>query len=152
MIPVAGTEETNYFIHDRAVDDHVLGWLVSSDRLNEFTSKAGEAISTDEVSVDEAKEAIAAYDFLTSTITLYAWRAVNGPEAPLPLRGNPGDSAEAQRQEATHRLSYAPAAIEQMINKIETVSGVELGVDISELLAEIIRRAEQIHSRAGVRT
>lgn len=150
QIPIAGAKDTNYFIHDRAIDDHVLGWVLSPEELDDFIQKAGQAMTEQGIDAEKVKEAVAAYDFLTSTITLYAWRKVNGEDAPLPLRGNPNDSMEAQTKESEYRLGYAPDAIGQMVQKIEAASGTTLSIDIPTLLKKIDSRAQVLHQAIGV--
>ena len=57
---MAGAKDTNYFIHDRAVDDHVLGWVLSPEELDDFTQKAGQAITEGNIDPEKIKEAVAA--------------------------------------------------------------------------------------------
>lgn len=144
QIPIAGAKDANYFIHDRAVDDHVLGWVVSPKELDEFIQKAGQSMIDINIDTEKLKESVAAYDFLTSTIALYAWRTVNGEDAPLPLRGDVNDTVENQTIEAENRLSYAPEAIQQMVHKIELNSGQKLGISTLSLLENIELRAKKI--------
>jgi len=133
QIPLAGIKDVNYFEHDRAIDDHILGTMLMPEEINGFIVEASKKIVDKGDTGEKTKTAIAAYDFLTATLTLYAWRSVNGENAPLPLRKGPDATLGENIRESEFRLSYAKEAMQQSIATIEEASGVVCPVTVESL-------------------
>jgi len=77
------TRDLNYIIHDRALDDHIPGELVTPQPVVEFTARAAARLDaallsgpTEEL-LSAAGTFIAARDFMSYSLTLYTWDYFN---------------------------------------------------------------------------